>query len=97
MSLDSKTRLGDRITIREAFAELSDFEPHPASVRLLPAAFCRRHGVAILSQVGQTASSSRTCRVASPTGHRSTKSDASRVTEGSKRSLTMGSARWHRG
>jgi type II secretory ATPase GspE/PulE/Tfp pilus assembly ATPase PilB-like protein len=53
MSLDSKTRLGDRITIREAFAELSHFEPHPASVRLLPATFCRRHGVAILSQVGQ--------------------------------------------
>lgn len=52
MSIDSQTRLGDRITIREAFAELSDFDPHPASVRLLPCAFCRRHGVAILSHVG---------------------------------------------
>ena len=51
MSLDSKKRLGDQITVREAFAELSDFDPHPASVRLLPCEFCRRHGVAILSHV----------------------------------------------
>lgn len=37
--------------VRTDFAELSDFDIDPASVRLLPRLFCRRNGIAILSRV----------------------------------------------
>jgi type II secretory ATPase GspE/PulE/Tfp pilus assembly ATPase PilB-like protein len=33
------------------FAELSHYELHPPSIRLLPRAFCRRHGLVVLGRV----------------------------------------------
>lgn len=38
------------------FTELSQFELHPASIRMLPLAFCQKNSVVVLGQVDRTAS-----------------------------------------